>query len=287
MARSSIDTRVKLRHLKCFAGIPGIAPGILFFALCKVALGQVELAAELFEEGDWAACRRESRRVLAQDFADHEAQLFLALSGLRSGQDLEGAKAVLDDLVSIAEKNGTRTLAAYELGRAEWAAGKCESAYHHVKFAFENDPPYDLFLRAGCTLGWMLHEQPGLAENDPSLRTQIKTSASLWDGELRKACRLEQRRGLSPAATAASWVVRFYREQISGAIGGRCSLHPSCSEYFRQACAKRGMLGFPMQADRFFREPGVVQAGLNRVEINGKVRFEDPVSDHDWWMGVD
>jgi putative component of membrane protein insertase Oxa1/YidC/SpoIIIJ protein YidD len=70
---------------------------------------------------------------------------------------------------------------------------------------------------------------------------------------------------------------------IRPVIGNRCSLDPHCSEYFRQASLAHGLLGFPILADRFIREPSVVQAATP-IPVQEGVRYEDSLSDHDEWM---
>ena len=105
-------------------------------------------------------------------------------------------------------------------------------------------------------------KKPFLAPGNSSLARQINTTRSLWTGELIAECRLpREKKSRGPA----QWLVRLYRTQISPAIGQRCSLQPSCSEYFRQASAKHGLMGFAMQGDRFFREPSVCRAGHKPV----------------------
>ncbi len=79
------------------------------------------------------------------------------------------------------------------------------------------------------------------------------------------------------------WVVRvvveFYREWIRPAIGSRCSLSPSCSEYFLTAGRRHGWWAFPMMADRLVREPGLVSSAPDPSQ-----RVSDPVDDHDRWF---
>ncbi len=80
-------------------------------------------------------------------------------------------------------------------------------------------------------------------------------------------------------------VIAFYRGQISPAIGERCILEPSCSEYMLQACKAHGLLGVPIGADRLTREPSVPVGESNAVaRPDGTIRFADPVSDHDFWF---
>ena len=92
-----------------------------------------------------------------------------------------------------------------------------------------------------------------------------------------------QRRG--PGAAFARAVVRFYREFIASAIGARCVLEPSCSQYFLEASRKHGILGIPMIADRFVREPPESHSDRLIRTKNGQWRHHDPVEDHDWWFG--
>jgi len=91
--------------------------------------------------------------------------------------------------------------------------------------------------------------------------------------------------GRESIAFPARMFISLYRTQISPAIGARCSLEPSCSEYFVQAVKKHGALGVPIMADRFVREPSVFAAAEKPVVMpNGRIRYADPVSDHDFWM---
>jgi hypothetical protein len=87
--------------------------------------------------------------------------------------------------------------------------------------------------------------------------------------------------GRSVGGRIAEGIVGVYRRWIGSAIGARCSLVPSCSEYFRQAGRRHGWLAFPMIADRLVREPGVVAAA--EVRVGGRVA--DPLEDHDAWLG--
>ena len=79
-------------------------------------------------------------------------------------------------------------------------------------------------------------------------------------------------------------IVAVYRSLVRPAIGARCSLHPSCSEYLLQASRRHGLLAFPMMADRLVREPSVVHDHPVPAPPGGEVRVPDPLSDHDFWM---
>ena len=77
----------------------------------------------------------------------------------------------------------------------------------------------------------------------------------------------------------------FYRTQISPALGERCRIYPSCSEYFVRAAKKHGVLALPMIADRFVREPEIaVKREKPFVQRNGIILWGDAVDDHDWWF---
>ncbi|MBU4460234.1 MAG: membrane protein insertion efficiency factor YidD [Verrucomicrobia bacterium] len=88
----------------------------------------------------------------------------------------------------------------------------------------------------------------------------------------------------SAASAPGRAMVWIYRSMVRPAIGARCSLDPSCSEYFLQSSRRHGLLGFPMMADRLVREPSEVRAHPVPVPPGSEVRVPDPVSDHDFWM---
>ncbi|MCL1920955.1 MAG: membrane protein insertion efficiency factor YidD [Kiritimatiellaeota bacterium] len=91
--------------------------------------------------------------------------------------------------------------------------------------------------------------------------------------------------GREAVALPARAFITLYRTQVSPAIGDRCNLEPSCSEYFVQAVKAHGALGIPLIADRFFREPSVHAAAAKPVVMpSGRIRYADPLSDHDFWM---
>lgn len=77
----------------------------------------------------------------------------------------------------------------------------------------------------------------------------------------------------------------LYRTQIGPAIGSRCSLLPSCSEYARQAVLRHGWIGLALIGDRAVREPDVVRAARGPVRVNGRRRYPDPLDAHDGWLG--
>lgn len=93
---------------------------------------------------------------------------------------------------------------------------------------------------------------------------------------------MPERRGLTERAIRL-WI-GFYRAQISPALGARCSLFPSCSEYCLQAVRRHGFLGLALYGDRAVREPDVVKNADTPIVINGRIFYADPLSDHDFWL---
>lgn len=91
-----------------------------------------------------------------------------------------------------------------------------------------------------------------------------------------------KRRG--PGTMFAAGVVGFYRLFVGPAIGERCVLEPSCSRYFLEASRRHGLLGVPMTADRFVREPVVSASDRHVIMPDGTWRHPDPVADHDYWF---
>jgi putative component of membrane protein insertase Oxa1/YidC/SpoIIIJ protein YidD len=88
----------------------------------------------------------------------------------------------------------------------------------------------------------------------------------------------------SIAAAVGHAVLDLYRSQIRPAIGQRCSLQPSCSEYARQALSRHGVVGVALIGDRAIREPDVVAAQADPVVINGRRFYRDPLDAHDGWL---
>ena len=270
--------------------IPGLAPGIFFFALAlSVAFGgELNLAVELFGEGNWPAASIESRRVRMEapgPEADR-ARLLAAVSALRMGQ---GGAAAQSDLAALWQAPSvdreTRCMAAYELGLAEWANGGKTNAFAALKFAYLQTRDTPLFWRAGCSFYFFLKADKPLRLQEAALWQSLQSCRDAWPLEVWRECRPRKKAGESLAALPGRWLVQLYRAQIGPAIGSRCDLLPSCSEYFMQASHAHGLLGVPIIADRFIREPAVVSAREKPVTMpDGRIRYEDPMSDHDFWM---
>ena len=240
------------------------------------------LAPELFAEGDWRSCRLECSRLLQNHPGDNRLRLLKAVSELRLG--IDGSPALLRLSSSDSAPPEVRASAHYALGRALWDRGAVSNAFVHLCSAFDGAVTTEMFLRAGCSLGRLLDGRPHLAEGAPGLRLQLRASAPLWSPALRKECTPgEPAQPGSWVARPVLWLIALYGTQVSPATGERCSLHPSCSEYARQAIRKHGLLGLPIYADRNVREPDVVSKQDRPVVVNGRRKFADPIEEHDWW----
>lgn len=272
--------------------IPGLAPGIFFFALAWTAAAgsSLDLAAELFGEGNWPAARTEALRVQAAEAGASSAgraQLLAAVSALRLGAGRQEAKAALARLwQDPAADLETRCMAAYEFGLAEWADnGGHAAVLASLKFAYLNTRDTPLFWRAGCSLYFFLKADKHLRKLETETWRSLQLCREVWPLEVWQECRPAGRAGLSLAALPARWIVGFYRAEVGPAIGSRCDLQPSCSQYFLEASRAHGLLGVPLMADRFVREPSVVAAKEKPVTMpDGRIRYADPVSNHDHWL---
>ena len=172
-------------------------------------------------------------------------------------------------------------IASYELGRLQWTAEQPSEAFDSFSFSFHTTTNKDLFLHASCSLFLLMKEHSELKSGNEALTSQINTSRDQWYGALFSQCAKP-----NPGdSTTPNWIIRFYRAQISPAIGDRCTLEPSCSEYFHQSYCKHGIKSIPMIADRFFREPEVSNQKADPVVVeDGQIRYRDPIENHDFWM---
>lgn len=264
--------------------IPAITfAGMFFFCACAMA-DQLQLAVDLFEKGEWNLCRRECRRALLSNAEPAvRYQLLGAMSSIRSGISAANAVDLLQPIVESGKDDQIAAIAAYELGRMNWQLGESEKAFDSFSRAFNTTTDKALFLRSSCSLFLLLKEFPSLKNGNDGLVSQINTSRTLWTGSLFAECGKP-----GPASTEPvppNWIIRFYRSQISPAIGSRCVLEPSCSEYYHRASCKHGFIAIPMMADRLFREPEISNGKENPVVMkSGQIRYRDPVENHDFWM---
>ncbi len=249
----------------------------------RAAGGTPELCEQLFTEGRWAECRLECRRVLAGVTAEPRASLLRAISETRLGLDATVGLRAVEEQTNAPP--AARALARYELGRAYWRAGQETNALAELQNVFTTTTERPLFLRAGCALAYLLDDSVPLTRAHPALVQQLVACRTLWSPALHAECRS----GGAPDRTAwtgrpAEWMIAVYRTQISPAIGRRCSLTPSCSAYALEALRRHGALGLGLAGDRMWREPDVVMSRAHPVRINDRVRYSDPLDDHDYWL---
>ncbi len=264
--------------------IPGVLPGILFLCLAQSVCGQsLELASELWAEGNWVGARREALRTLAMQPENERALLMAAMAGsqLDPAPLQSAAETVLSHLADQAAEREVRQQAGYAFARSRWRAGDLTQAWTAYAGVFREASNRDLFLHSGCALFLLRQQQPDLGFADPALLNQLATCRDLWSWELRDEVRVSGPKNEARlTAKPGEWIVRFYRSQIGPAIGHRCSLQPGCSAYFLEASRKHGLLGVPLIADRLVREPGVVSAAERPVVTGEEIRFQDPLKDH-------
>jgi putative component of membrane protein insertase Oxa1/YidC/SpoIIIJ protein YidD len=269
-----------------FEGIPVFQAGILLFFLGGVlsAKSGTELVRVLINEQDWPHCRVESLRVLAVDPSNNWAAYGALISNWHLGRQ---KKQSLDDLQLLATATTNAEIRARShlaVGLGAWEFGDQEAAISNLYQVLSVMPDPAVARQAGCALYVLLREYPDAGAAWPGLADQLAVMRGGWTREDERNCRPREKVAPSWWSWPGRMIVWGYRSQISPAIGSRCSLQPSCSEYFRQACSKHGLLGFAMYGDRGVREPAVVSAGKHPVRVGDKVKYPDPLSDHDWWM---
>lgn len=282
-ARRSIETVFTAR---CRRIIPVLGIGMIFFAPPTFATEHdTALAAELAAEGAWPDARREALRILAENPDDEAARLLSADAALHLDPRRLDAIKTLDELTGTASNPALRARAAYRAGQAHWTLGDLTSAWNAYAVAFQHPANPSSFLESGCAMFLLRREDKSLGANQPELLQQLATCRDLWSFPLRdkaRVARLDKR--TSARGRFGAGIVSFYRAQIRPAIGERCSLEPSCSEYFLQASRAHGWLGIPMIGDRLVREPGVVQRGEHPVDYSGRTHYLDPLSAHSEWL---
>ena len=147
-----------------------------------------------------------------------------------------------------------------------------------------------VFRVAGCALARAFAADPALAAAHADLAERVALCEGSWsEADRADAERLARAAKPAPSGGIGGWLARrvvgFYRTFVGPAIGARCALEPSCSRYFVLASRKHGLLGVPMTADRFVREPVVSAPDRPWVRnAEGAWRHPDPVEDHDWWF---
>ena len=156
--------------------------------------------------------------------------------------------------------------------------------------AFQTARDPRVFRVAGAALALLFEKDAAYRAENASLAAQVDLCRDAWsdkDWADARACivRTGKKAGpRGPGAWLAAGVVGFYHLFVGPAIGSRCVLEPSCSQYFLEAGRKHGIVGVPMVADRFVREPVVSASDRWVRRPDGSWRHPDPVSDHDGWF---
>ena len=250
---------------------------------CPGEVSKNNLTEELFAEGNFEACIQECSRMLMTDKENETALLLRTLSELRTGKD---STAILK---GIAESSRYSTItintARYELARTLRKAGKTKESLEQFKKVFISQNLGDLFLHSGCSIAILIKQHPELDDQTRDIKKQMNACSALWTRRIFDDCRIPPA-GAKNALTGkpVQWLITFYRSQIGPAIGQRCSLVPSCSEYAMQSLRKHGLLGVALIGDRIVREPDVVTEMPAPARIGNRWFYTDTVSEHDWWM---
>ena len=280
-ARVTID---RLGPLKRFwFGVPIGWIGTLCFASTLAVANDAAFCVELFGEGRWTECRRECLRTLAANPRCEPAILLQAVTALRLGIATHEARGTLERLAAGSGDPDVRSMAALEAGGLARARGEPDGAWALWRRSCNETRDPGLVLRSACALDRLRREHPDLGRDDSEILRLLETARPLWTPQIEAEVAGGPMGAAPLAARPAEWIVAFYRRQIAPAIGARCSLEPTCSEYFLQASRAHGLMGFAMSADRFFREPSVVAAARATTNIAGQVRVLDPVADHAIW----
>lgn len=82
-------------------------------------------------------------------------------------------------------------------------------------------------------------------------------------------------------------LIEIYRgplNHLSAVRRGVCPMHPSCSEYSRQAIEKHGfVVGWPMTLDRLMRCGRDEVKHVPQVYVDGMWKYYDPLENNDFW----
>ncbi len=248
-----------------------------FLALSHSALA-AGLANELLDEGRFAEARMEAVRAARKDPGDHEARLVALTAGIRLGFEL---RQELESFASNKEVDiEMRCKAHLELAELYLKQDKAGEAIKHLVYCFNSTSDSTLFTLSTQRAYQTLMANPDLIDANPELVSILLTASAGWNKKLPS----DKKRTAPVLARPALWAIALYRSQIGPAIGSRCSLTPSCSQYASEALKTYGARGMAMAGDRLVREPDVVAAKSKTVVIKGRLKCSDPLSDHTFWM---
>ncbi len=258
--------------------------GTLLFLKFSFSVFATDLALQLYAESDWNTAHVEALRVIAHEPENPQAQAVAMWARLQMNP-LD--QIALDSAIRIANDESDKEWRArsfYELGHIMWKAEVTHDAFAFFKKSFQLTEDQELFLSTAYLLDSMLRHKPELADLDDPLRVQLRTLRPLVTPAILQAEALPQHARPMLVARLAEPIVGLYQSQISPAIGHRCSMHPSCSQYCVEACRSYGLAGIPMTADRLIRESDHVVHRINPIVVDGEERFYNPISDHSFWF---
>lgn len=242
------------------------------------------LAVDLMAEQDWTNCLRECRRILAVLPGNPSALLIKNMAESRLGSRAAHPSPPPDSAAG-ADQEIVRAV-QLQLAFDEWARGRRENACRLVENILAATDDLDLCLRAACTLSLFWENSPSMQKSGSETALLVAALAPL---QLRYATAAGPRpdRGAAWLSRLLSLpglsIIALYHGQIGPALGSRCRLKPSCSEYARQAFLRHGAMGAPLAADRLIREPDVLGAARKTVTIRRTKYVLDPLCDHDYW----
>lgn len=252
--------------------------GILLFVSCSRA---ADLATELFTEQQWEGALREAHRVLLHTPTSDAHRLISAVCNVRLGRHRKLATQTLAKLHTDSTHDTIREHAAFEHALLQLENNNPTSAFDSFAVCFLNTRHKDRLGHSAYQLARLAKRHPALQGRHPSLLLQINSARNLWTPT-------PPNRAAPPPAgggctAPGRLVVWFYRTVVGPCLGQRCLLHPSCSAYFLQAAHQHGLLAFPLFAERLYREPGLTDRREHPIQVNGRTRYADPLSDHTFW----
>lgn len=263
--------------------IPGFWLGILFFFVAMTSAAS-PLAWDLYEEGNWTACAVEATRILRGDPASETARFLLHASAARATPTREACSNLLA-LSRTATCPEIRSLAAAASARMLLHGPDPASAWEPAVQAFLSTRNPDAFLQGLAIMQYLARHNRTAIRMPADLEQQYLTCQPLLrhltdDPRPPRPESIARRIGTAPGRLT----VAFYRRCIRPALGERCTLSPSCSEYFLQATGKHGLMAIPMLADRLVREPSVVATARYPLAKERRIVYHDPVEHHDFWL---
>ena len=237
------------------------------------------LPQELLDEGRFSEARMESLRSLSANPEDYSSLLVSLKAGIRLGLDkIDGLKDLAANEKASQE---LRCEAHFELASIFSSRNEPGQALDHYVACFNKTSSSELFASATRKANGLLNDNPELEASHMELVSIIRTSAASWPRR-----QASGRKSASPPILSlpALWAITFYKTQINPAIGTRCSLVPSCSQYAVKALRAHGFIGLAITGDRMVREPDVVAAKEKPLIINGQIKYADQLEDHTSWI---